>query len=98
MIKNGLPPIHPGEFLREILDERRLSQASFARFIGVAPMRISHVVKGSRPISAELALLFGRAFGQSPQYWLNLQAVYDLKLAERAIAKQLKSVSELEAA
>ena len=46
MIKNGLPPIHPGEFLREILDERHLSQANFARFIGVAPMRISHIVKG----------------------------------------------------
>ena len=98
MIKSGLPPIHPGEFLREILDERCLSQAHFARAIGVAPMRISHVVKGARPVTAELALLFGRAFGQSPQYWLNLQAAYDLKLAERAIANQLKRVSELEAA
>ena len=44
-------------------------------------MRISHVIKGGRPVTAELALLFGRAFGQSPQYWLNLQATYDLKLA-----------------
>jgi len=98
MIKSGLPPIHPGEFLREILEERGLSQAHFARFIGVAPMRISHVVKGARPVTAELALLFGRAFGQSPQFWLNLQAGHDLKLAERAIAIQLKGVSELEAA
>lgn len=98
MIKSGLPPIHPGEFLREILEERRLSQAHFARVIGESPMRISHVVKGTRPVTAELALLFGRAFGQSPQYWLNLQAAYDLKLAERAIANQLKGVSELEAA
>ena len=98
MIKSGLPPVHPGEFLREILEERRLSQAHFARAIGVAPMRISHVIKGARPVTAELALLFGRAFGQSPQYWLNLQATYDLKLAERAIASQLKAVSELEAA
>jgi addiction module HigA family antidote len=98
MIKSGLPPIHPGEFLREILEERRLSQAHFARVIGESPMRISHVVRGTRPVTAELALLFGRAFGQSPQYWLNLQAAYDLKLAERAIANQLKSVSELEAA
>ena len=98
MIKSGLPPIHPGEFLREILEERRLSQAHFARIIGVAPMRISHVIKGARPVTAELALLFGRVFGQSPQYWLNLQAAYDLKLAERAIANQLKGVSELEAA
>ncbi len=98
MIKSGLPPIHPGEFLREILEERRLSQAHFARVIGESPMRISHIVKGTRPVTAELALLFGRAFGQSPQYWLNLQAAYDLKLAERAIANQLKGVSELEAA
>ena len=98
MIKSGLPPIHPGEFLREILEQRRLSQAHFARVIGESPMRISHVVKGTRPVTAELALLFGRAFGQSPQYWLNLQAAYDLKLAERAIANQLKGVSELDAA
>ncbi len=98
MIKSGLPPIHPGEFLREILEERGLSQAHFARVIGVSPMRISHVVKGARPVTAELALLFGRAFGQSPQYWLNLQGTYDLKLAERAIANQLKAVAELEAA
>lgn len=98
MTKSGLPPIHPGEFLREILEERHLSQAHFARVIGVAPMRISHVVKGARPVTAELALLFGRVFGQSPQYWLNLQASYDLKLAERAIANQLKDLSELEAA
>ena len=83
MIKSGLPPIHPGEFLREILEERGLSQAHFSRLIGVSPMRISHVIKGTRPVTAELALLFGRAFGQSPQYWLNLQGTYDLKLAER---------------
>lgn len=98
MIKNGLPEIHPGEFLREILEEHGVSQAQFARAIGVAPMRISHVVKGSRPVTAELALLFGKAFGQSPQYWLNLQTAYDLKLAERAIGPRLKAVSELEPA
>lgn len=98
MVKSGLPSIHPGEFLREILEERHLSQAYFARVIGVAPMRISHVVKGTRPVTAELALLFGRAFGQSPQYWLNLQAAYDLKLAERAIGNQLKAISALEPA
>ena len=61
VVKNGLPPIHPGEFLREALVELGLSQAQFARAIGVAPMRISHLVNGLRPVSAELALLFGRA-------------------------------------
>jgi antitoxin HigA-1 len=98
MFKSGLPAIHPGEFLREILEERGLSQAQFARAIGVSPMRVSHVVKGSRPVSAELALLFGKALGQSAQYWLNLQADYDLKQAERVMAKRLKAVSALEPA
>ena len=95
MIKNGLPAIHPGEFLQEILEEKGMSQAQFARAIGVAPMRVSHIVRGARPVTAEMALLFGRAFAQSPQYWLNLQAAYDLKLAERAIGNRLKAVPEL---
>ena len=95
MVKNGLPAIHPGELLREILEERGISQAEFSRMIGVSPMRISHIVKGTRPVTAEMALLFGRAFAQSPQYWLNLQAAYDLKLAERAMRSRLKAVSEL---
>ena len=94
-IKNGLPPIHPGEFLKDALDELGTSQAEFARAIGVAPMRISHVVKGTRPVTAELALLFGRAFGTSPQYWLNLQAAYDLKTAERTTGGRLRAVRPL---
>jgi addiction module HigA family antidote len=95
MIHSGLPPIHPGEYLAEILAELGISQAQFARAIGVSPMRVSHVVNCIRPVTAELALLFGRAFGQSPQYWLNLQADYDLKTAETAISKQLLNVTEL---
>jgi addiction module HigA family antidote len=95
-MKSGLPAIHPGEFLRDILEDRGVSQAQFARAIGVAPMRISHVVKGTRPVTAELALLFGRALGQSPQYWLNLQTAYDLMIAEHRIRARLRAVSELE--
>jgi len=95
MVKNRLPPIHPGKFLSETLGELGISQAHFARAIGVSPMRISHVIKGTRPVTAELALLFGRALGQSPQYWLNLQAAYDLKTAEAAMGKQLQAIAEL---
>src|SRR5512145_1506077 len=91
-MKNGLPPIHPGEFLKEILADRGLSQAQLARAIGVAPMRISHVIKGTRPVTAELALLFGRALNQSPQYWLNLQVDYDLKTAEASIGPRLRAI------
>ncbi len=92
MVKRGLPAIHPGEFLGEILGEMGISQAEFARAIGVSPMRVSHVLRGARPVTAELALLFGRAFDQTPQYWLNLQASYDLKTAEVAMGKRLVDV------
>lgn len=92
---SGLPPIHPGAFLREALEEIGTSQAGFARAIGVSPMRISHVLKGTRPVTAELALLFGKAFGQSPQYWLNLQAAHDLKAAERGIRRRILAIHPL---
>jgi antitoxin HigA-1 len=92
MAKKGLPAIHPGEFLAETLEELDFSQAAFARAIGVSSMRISHVIKGARPVTAELALLFGRAFDQSPQYWLNLQAGYDLKIAEASIGPRLRAI------
>lgn len=89
------PVVHPGAFLAEALGELGLSQAEFARAIGVSSMRISHVVKGRRPVTAELALLFGKAFDQSPQYWLNLQAFHDLAKAERAIGKRLMVVERV---
>jgi addiction module HigA family antidote len=95
MKKNKPLVIHPGEFLSEVLEELGLSQAEFARVVGVSPMRISHVIRGTRPVTAELALLFGRALDQSPQYWLNLQADYDLKMAEIAVAQRLRSVRPL---
>ena len=88
-------PIHPGAFLAEGLAELKVSQAAFARAIGVSAMRISHVVNGSRPVTAELALLFGKAFGQSPQYWLNLQRQYDLELAERSLGSRLDGIERL---
>lgn len=94
-IKNGLPAVHPGEFLKEMLEDVGTSQAEFARTIGVSSMRISHVVKGTRPVTAELALLFGKAFEQSPQYWLNLQSAYDLKIAERIMKDRLRVVRAL---
>ena len=98
MIKSGLPPIHPGEFLREMLEDRGIPQAQFARAIGVAPMCISHGVKGTRPVTAALAALSNGALGQPPQYWLNLQAAYDLKIAERQIGARLRAVSQPESA
>ena len=69
-----------------------ISQAEFAHAVGLSPMRISPVITGARPMTAELALLFGCAFDQSPQYWLNLQASYDLKTVEAAMSDRLASV------
>jgi antitoxin HigA-1 len=91
----NLPAIHPGEFLAEILTELAVSQAAFARAIDVSPMRVSHVIRGERPVTAELALLFGKALGQSPQYWLNLQAGYDLAVAKQAIGRRLTRLHPL---
>ena len=94
---NGLPPIHPGYYLREILEDHGMSQAAFAHAIGVSPMRISHIVREQRPVTAELALRLGRAFGQSAQFWINLQSSYDLKVAERELGAGLKKIRPLAA-
>lgn len=94
-LTNGLPAIHPGEFLHEILDELGLTQAAFAEAIGVSPMRVSHLLKGQRPVTAELALRLGLALSQTPQYWLNLQAAYDLKVAQVELKDSLKAVRAL---
>jgi addiction module HigA family antidote len=94
-MRTKLPAIHPGEFLAEILAEIGVSQAAFARAAGVSPMRVSHVIGGTRPVSADLALRFGKALGQSPEYWLNLQAAYDLATAYRALGSKLAGVRVL---
>jgi addiction module HigA family antidote len=92
---NGLPPIHPGEYIREALEDLGLTQAALAQALGVSAMRISHLVREERPVTAELALRLGQAFGQSPQYWLNLQTDYDLKIAKAAFKDSLRQVREL---
>ncbi len=92
---NGLAAIHPGAFLRETLDELGLTQVAFAEALGVSPMRVSHLLRGDRPVTAELALRLGRALGQTPQYWLNLQTTYDLKIAQADLKDSLADVREL---
>ncbi len=89
---DGLPAIHPGEFLRETLEDLAMTQTAFADAIGVSAMRVSHLLKGDRPVTAELALRLGRALGQTPQYWLNLQSAHDLKVAQHQMKDSLKDV------
>lgn len=92
---NGLPPIHPGAYIREALEDLGLTQAALADALGISAMRVSHLVREERPVTAELALRLGQAFGQSPQYWLNLQADYDLKIAKAKFSDSLRQVREL---
>lgn len=94
---NRTPPIHPGELLREILEDAGLSQASLARNIGVSPMRISHLIRETRPVTADMALRLGLAFGQSPEFWMGLQNDYDLKVAERKLRRGLAKIQPLAA-
>ena len=74
-------PIHPGEHLAEILDELGISQYRLAKTIGVPPIRINQIVHGRRAITADTALRIGRALNMTPDFWLNLQRMYDLDVA-----------------
>jgi addiction module HigA family antidote len=89
MGKAHIPPVHPGVYLKELPDELGLSQYRLAQDIGVPAMRISHVIHGKRPITAELALRLGRYFGQTPRYWLNLQSRYEMDVVEDALGKRI---------
>ncbi len=79
-----LPPIHPGEVLREeLMKPLSLSINRIARDLRVPVTRISDIVNGRRSITADTALRLARYFGNSPQFWLNLQQAYELELAKR---------------
>jgi addiction module HigA family antidote len=85
---------HPGEFLREILDDIGVSQTTFHMRTGMSMQRISEIINGKRGISPETAWILGSAFGQSPKYWLNLQATHDLTRTRpaRPIARMPEAV------
>ena len=89
MAKARLDPVHPGVYLKEMLDEVGLAQYRLAQDIGVPARRINYLVHGKRPVTAELALRLGRYFGQSPRYWLNLQSRYDMDMSEDKMGDQI---------
>ena len=89
MSKAHIAPVHPGVYLKELLEELGVSQYRLAQDMGVPAMRVSHVVRGRRPVTAELALRLGRYLGQSPRYWLNLQSRYDMDLAEEVFGDRV---------
>lgn len=89
MAKSCITPVHPGVYLKEILDELGVSQYRLAQELGVSAMQVSHVVRGQRPLNAELALRLGRYLDQSPRYWLHLQSRYDVDVAEDRIGRRV---------
>lgn len=90
MIKNGMRPIHPGEILRkEFLEPLEMSANALSLELHVPAPRINDVVRERRAISTDTAMRLGRYFGTTPQFWLNLQTAYDLKLAEAAVGNQI---------
>lgn len=83
-------PIHPGEILKsEFLDELGLTAYAFSKAIGMHRSGVSDIINGERAISAESALRFARFFGNSPQFWLNLQDEYNLRVTERRIGRRI---------
>jgi addiction module HigA family antidote len=90
MTEEKLQPIHPGEvLLEEFLKPMRMSQSRLALDVGVHPRRINEIVLGKRSITADTALRLARYFGNSPQFWLGLQAEYDLDIAEDLLGDRL---------
>ena len=86
-----MDPIHPGEVLHEdFLIPLGVTQHRLAVSIGVPPRRINEIVHGKRRITADTALRLARYFGGDAQSWMNLQAIYDLRLAEIASAKKIE--------
>jgi addiction module HigA family antidote len=90
-MKKTLHPVHPGEVLsEEFLKPINLSQNRLALSVGVPARRINEIVLGKRSVSADTALRLGRFFGISPEFWLGLQAQYDLDVTAEALGERLE--------
>ncbi len=85
-------PIHPGEILAEDLEELGVSPTELSRQIRVPANRISQIVNGKRAITGDTALRLAHWFGTSAQFWMNLQALYDVRLAEQQAGTEIKKL------
>jgi addiction module HigA family antidote len=86
-----LPPITPGEILaEEFLEPLGISQAKLAKDISVPPNRINQIINGKREISTDTALRLGRYFGIEPEFWLNLQMRFNMKIVRDRVGKQIE--------
>lgn len=87
--RNGMKPVHPGEVLRDELDELGLSANALAKALGVPANRVTMILNGQRGVSADTALRLARYFGTTPQLWLNLQKTCELRQAEIAAGRKI---------
>jgi addiction module HigA family antidote len=93
-----LPNIHPGEvLLEEFLSPMGISQNALARAAGVPPRRLNEIVLGKRSITADTAIRLAAALGTSEQFWLGLQAEYDLEAARRVLGKAINRIERIAA-
>jgi addiction module HigA family antidote len=88
----ALPAIHPGEHLAEELKALDMSAAALARQLKVPTNRITGILNGQRAITGDTALRLGHFFGNSAELWLNLQSLYELRLAERKAGKSIRAL------
>ena len=91
-------PIHPGEILADELEEIGISAAGLARTLAVPPNLISQIIAGKRAISADTALRLARYLGTTPDFWMNLQKIYELDLARQQLGKALNNIPQRPAA
>jgi antitoxin HigA-1 len=89
------PVIHPGEHLAEQLEALNISAAELARRLKVPTNRITHIINGQRGITGDTALRLGHFFGTSAEFWLNLQKLYELRMAERESGTDIKGLPRL---
>jgi addiction module HigA family antidote len=85
-------PIHPGEILADELEELGVSPTELSRQIRVPANRISQIINGKRSITGDTALRLAHWFGTSPQFWMNLQALYDVRIAEEDAGTEIKTL------
>ena len=91
----ALIAIHPGEHLAEELKELDMSAAELARKLAVPTNRITGILNGRRAISGDTALRLAHFFGTSAEFWLNLQSLYELRIAEKKVGKLIKALPKL---
>ena len=91
----ALTAIHPGEHLAEELKELGMSAAELARKLNVPTNRITGILNGQRAISGDTALRLGHFFGTSPQFWLNLQSLYELRVAQKKVGRSIRTLPRL---